>query len=154
MSIDSIKEIMDGLDPTALLPDLSTLFGRVELICKIAVLIGPVILLIMGLAYLLLSPKEANHYFGYRCYYGMGSIQAWRFTQRLSGAVMGGLGLILTVTMYFISGSFHGMNAMELAQKAVSCLVWEAILIALAMGGINLTAFFLFDRKGEPRRRK
>ncbi len=154
MNIDSIKEIMDGIDPGAILPDLSTLFGRVEVICKIAVLVGPIVLLIMGLAYLFLSPKEANHYFGYQCYYGMGSIQAWRFTQRLSGIVMGGLGLILTVTMYFISAKFPGMNAMELAGKAVSCLVWEAVLIALAMGGINLTAFLLFNRKGELRKKK
>lgn len=154
MNIDSIKEMMDGIDPAALLPDLSTLFGWVELICRIAVLIGPIILLIMGLAYLLLSPKEANHYFGYQCYFGMGSIQAWRFTQRLSGIVMGGLGLILTVTMYVISRGFPGMNAMELARKAVLCLVWEAVLIALAMAGINLTAFLLFDRKGELRKKK
>ena len=151
MNIDSIKEIMDGFDPGALLPDLSTLFGRVELICRIAVLIGPIILLAMGITYLLLSPKEANHYFGYRCYYGMGSVQAWRFTQRLAGIVLGVLGLILTAAMFFLSGSFRGMEVMAMVTKAVICLTWQAGLSALALISINLTAFFLFDRKGEVR---
>ena len=82
MSIESIKEIMDAFDPAAILPDLTTLFGKLELVCRIAVLVGPIALLIMGLAYLFLSPKEANHYCGYRCYFGMGSVQAWRFTQQ------------------------------------------------------------------------
>ena len=76
MNIDSIKEIMDGFDPAALLPDLSSVFGKIELLCRIAVVIGPIILLVMGLSYLCFAPKEANHYFGYKCYFGMGSVQA------------------------------------------------------------------------------
>ena len=60
MNIDSIKEIMDGFDPTVLLPDLSDLFTKVQWICRIAIVVGPVILLAMGLAYLLLAPKEAS----------------------------------------------------------------------------------------------
>lgn len=154
MNIDSIKEIMDGFDPGAFLPDLSTLFGKIELVCKIAVLIGPIVLLIMGLAYLLLAPREANHYFGYQCYYGMGSVQAWRFTQRLAGIVLGSLGLILTVAMYFISGSFHGLEMMDMVKKAVFCLLWQAGLTAIAMISINLTDFFLFDRRGDVRSKK
>ena len=94
IDIESIKEIMDGFDPAALLPDLSGLFGSLETVCRVAVMIGPMVLLVMGLAYLFLSPKEANYYFGYRTYFGMGSVHAWRFTQRLAGVVLGGLGRI------------------------------------------------------------
>ena len=153
MNIDSIKEIMDGFDPGALLPDLSTLFGRVELICRIAVLIGPLILLGMGLAYLFLAPKEANHYFGYQCYYGMGSVQAWRFTQRLAGIVLGVLGLGLTIAMILFSAGFREMETMEMVTLACKCLLWQAGLSALAIVSINLTDMLLFDRRGEVRRR-
>ena len=149
MSIESIKEIMDSFDPAAILPDLTTLFGKLELVCRIAVLVGPLVLLIMGLAYLFLSPREANHYFGYRCYYGMGSVQAWRFTQKISGIVMGALGLILGVVMFFISASFRSMEVMDMVWKAVACLLWEVGLAALATLGINLLAMVMFDRKGE-----
>ena len=153
-NIESIKEMMDGFDPAALLPDLSTVFGRVELICRIAVVIGPVILLLMGLSYLFLSPKEANHYFGYKCYFGMGSVQAWRFTQRFAGIVLGSLGLILTVAMTIVSFGFPGMEIPQMVWRAVVCLFWQAILSLIALETVNLTAMYLFDRKGVLRKQK
>ena len=152
-SIESIKELMDGFDPAALLPDLSTALGKVELICRVAVLVGPILILALGIAYLLLSPKEANYYFGYRCYFGMGSVQAWRFSQRIAGLTFAGLGLVLTVIMLLISGGFSGMAAMNMAWKAVWCLVWEAALVLLATLVINGLCMFFFNAKGEPRRK-
>ena len=152
-SIESIKELMDGFDPAALLPDLSTALGKVELVCRVAVLVGPILILALGIAYLLLSPKEANYYFGYRCYFGMGSVQAWRFSQRIAGLTFAGLGLVLTVIMLLISGGFSGMAAMDLAWKAVWCLVWEAALVLLATLAINGLCMFFFNAKGEPRRK-
>ena len=154
IDIQSIKEILEGFDPAALLPDLSVLFGSLETVCRIAVLIGPVVLLVMGLMYLFLSPKEANYYFGYRTYFGMGSVHAWRFTQRLAGITLGGLGLILTVIMVIVSGSFGKMELMDMLWKAVSCLVWEAGLALAANVFIGLAAAVCFDRKGEFRKGK
>ena len=154
LDIESLKEIMDAFDPASLLPQLETVFEKVDLVCRVAVMVGPVILLIMGLIYLFFSPKEANHYIGYRCYYGMGSVQAWRFTQRLAGMVFGILGLVLTVTMLFVTNGFGGMDVTDLVWKAVSCLVWEAVLALLATLAVNLTALIKFDRKGEFRRKK
>ena len=153
VDIASIKELMDGFDPAALLPELESVFGTVATACRWAVLIGPIVLLLLGLAYLFLSPKEANYYFGYRCYFGMGSVQAWRFTQRLAGIVLGGLGLILTVVMLILSGGFAGLSAMDMAWRALGCVLWEAGLLLAAMLGINITAAIMFDRKGEFRKR-
>lgn len=150
----SIKELMDGFDPAALLPSLQKLFGSLEILCRVAVMIAPVVMLVLGLAYLFLAPREANYYFGYRCYFGMGSVHAWRFTQRLAGAVLGGLGLILTVIMLLISGGFASMEVTAMVWRAVSCLVWEAVLALLATLAINLAAAVRFDRKGEYRNRK
>ena len=153
-NIDSIKEMMDGFDPAALLPDLSSIFGKVELLCRIAILVGPVILLAMGLAYLLLAPKEANHYFGYKCYFGMGSVQAWRFTQRFAGIVLGTVGLILTITMAVISMGLPGLPIPDMVWKSVVCLFWQAVTALLAFETVNLTAMLLFDRKGVMRKQK
>ena len=154
IDIESIKEIMDGFDPAALLPDLSGLFGSLETVCRVAVLIGPLVLLALGLAYLFLSPKEANYYFGYRTYFGMGSVHAWRFTQRLAGATLGGLGLILSIVMLIISSGFGDLEVIDMAWKAVSCLVWEAVLALLANVVIGVAAYLRFDRKGEYRKAK
>lgn len=108
--------------------------------------IGPVIALILGLAYLFLAPKEANYYFGYRCYFGMGSVRAWRFTQRIAGMILGGLGLILTVIMAIVTAGYGSMDSIDMVWSAVNCLIWEAILLLIGSIAINL------DRHGEFRR--
>jgi hypothetical protein len=154
VDIASLKQMMDGFDPASLLPELGEVFGTMASICRIAVLIGPVVLLIMGLAYLFFSPKEANYYFGYRCYYGMGSVPAWRFTQRIAGIILGGLGLVLTGIMLMVSGGFATMQTMDMAWKALTCVLWEAGLSAVAILSINIIAAMTFDKRGEYRNRK
>ena len=153
LDMESIKEMMDGFDPAALLPQLETIFEKMELICRVAVMVGPVVLLIMGLVYLFFTPKEANHYIGYRCYYGMGSVQAWRFTQRIAGIAFGGLGLVLTLIMFFVSNGFASMAVEDMVWKALSCLVWQAILTVLATIAVHVLAFLNFDRNGEFRKK-
>lgn len=152
MSIEDIKQLMDGFDPASLLPNLDTMLGKTAFLMRILVLVGPIILLALGVAYLLVSPREANYHFGYRCYFGMGSEEAWRFTQRIAGLVWGGLGLVLTVVMLLISGSFGKLEPMDMVWKAVWCGVWEAVLIALACIGINITVAVFFDRSGRRKR--
>ena len=151
LDIASIKSIMDGFDPASLLPDLSKVFGSLVGVCRVAVMIGPVIALILGLAYLFLAPKEANYYFGYRCYFGMGSVRAWRFTQRIAGMILGGLGLILTVIMAIVTAGYGHMDSMDMVWSAVNCLVWEAVLLLIGTIAINLIAMANFDAKGEYR---
>ena len=154
LDIDSIKSLMDGFDPAALLPDLGELFGSLYALCRFAVMIGPVVMLVLGLAYLFLSPREANYYFGYRCYFGMGSVQAWRFTQRIAGMLFGGVGLILTIVMYVMSGSFSEMEITDMVWKAAGCLAWQAVIALVLTFLVNFLAFFFFDAKGGPRRKK
>ena len=151
---EAVKALMDNFDPAALLPDLSTIFGWMELACRVAVVIGPVLLTALGLAYLLLSPKEANYYFGYRTYFGMGSVQAWRFTQRLAGIVLGILGLILTGVMLMVSGGFGQLEMADMVWKALACVGIEAVLVLIANLAINIAAMARFDRRGEYRKKK
>lgn len=153
MDFERLKKAFDNFDLATLFPKLDSVFGRITLICRVCVLVGPILLLILGLCYLFLAPKEANYYFGYRCYYGMGSVHAWRFTQRIAGMILGGLGLILTVVMGILSLGFASMEIEAMVWRAVWCLVWEAVLSLLATLAINGLAMYWFDRKGELRRR-
>ena len=151
MNVEDIKQLMDGFDPAALLPDLTTVAGKMELICRIAVLLGPILLLTLGLIYFFLAPKEANHRFGFRCYYGMGSVEAWQFTQRLSGIVLGGLGLILSGIMLLISRGFPDMDAMDMVWTSLRCLLWQGGLILIANIAIWVVTAIRFDGKGRLR---
>lgn len=154
LNIDSIKEIMDAFDPASLLPELNNIFEILTTVCRIAVMIGPLLMLALGIAYLLFSPREANYYFGYRCYFGMGSLEAWRFTQRIAGLLLGVLGLLLTIIMLVISLGFGGMDSMDMVWRAFWCLIWQAVLALLANAAIWITTAVLFDAKGRPRKKR
>ena len=152
MTIEDFKGLMDDFDPASLLPELDTVMGKIAIIARIAVLIGPAVLLVMGLVYIFASPKEANYTLGYRCYFGMGSVEAWRFTQKLAGIAFASLGLGLGIVMLLVSGGFAAMETMDLLWRAVWCMVWEAGLTAAACIAVNTVVMLRFDRKGLLRR--
>ena len=154
MSIEDFKGLMDAFEPASLLPELDTVIGKLALLARIVVLVGPVAMLLMGLVYLFAVPKEANYYIGYRCYYGMGSVEAWRFTQRLAGIVFAALGLVSGVPMLLISGGFAAMDTMDLLWRAVYCVLFEAGSMAVACLSINIVAALRFDGKGNERKKK
>ena len=151
LDVESIKALLDGIDPAALLPDLSKVFDSLVPLCRIAVLVGPVVVLLLGLSYLFLTPKEANYYLGYRCYFGMGSEYAWRFTQRLAGLLFTGAGVVMTVVMFAISVSFPYMALSDMVWRAASCLLVQLAVSVLLILTVNLSAAFHFDRKGKHR---
>ena len=153
MTIEDFKGLMDGFEPASLLPELEPILGKLAMLARIAVLVGPAMLLVMGLLYFFASPKEANYYFGYRCYYGMGSVEAWQFTQSLAGIVWCARGLIFGIVMLVISGKFPQLETMDLLWKAAYCVLWEAGITALACIGINTVVAIRYDSKGIPRRK-
>jgi len=150
-SVEDIKVLMDEFDPASLLPDLTTLIGKVEFVTRIAALIGPIVLLVMGLTYLFLSPKEANYYFGYRCYHGMGSVEAWRFTQRLAGIIWGILGAALTALTLLITSSFGSKEIMDIIGSGFTCVLWQVAAVVVSCVVINLIVMLRYDRHGNLR---
>lgn len=154
MSIDDFKGLMDEFDPLSLLPELDSVVGAVAGLARLIVLTGPVALLIMGLLFLFAAPKEANHYLGYRTYFGMGSVEAWRYSQHLAGIVFGALGLVLSIIMLLVCGGFGQMETMDLLWKAVSCVLWEAGLTVIAWLSVNTVLMFRYDSKGDLRKNK
>ena len=154
MTIDDLKKVLEGSDLSAVLPDLSKIMDSLAPIMKIALMAGPIILLALGLMYLFVAPKEANYTFGYRCYFGMGSVNAWRYTQRLAGILFTGVGLILTLVMFGVTAGFQKLDVMDMLWKAVKCGIWEAAIIALVNIVLQVTVAFYFDGKGHLRRRK
>ena len=154
LDLEAIKGALEGADPAKLLPDLEKVFGYLEPVCRISVMLGPVLLLLLGLSYLILSPKEANYYLGYRCYFGMGSEYAWRFTQRCAGFLFTGAGLVLTVVMFTITAGFAALEVTEMVWKATVCLLIQLGTTILLILSVNISAMARFDRKGNYRRKR
>ncbi len=150
--MNKITELMDGMDLTKLVPELDRLMEKASSIAGWAVMLGPLVLIILGLLYLLKAPKEANHSFGFRTYFGMGSVEAWQYTQRLAGLIFGGLGIVLLVVMGIVCLTFGGNDTLQILDKAVACLIWEVILIGIACAGIVLHITLRYDKEGNKRK--
>ena len=84
-----------NMDFTALVPNLNTMLGLIRFLLSLLLLAGPLALLILGFMYRFMAPPEANYKFGFRTYFGMGSVEAWRFSQRIAGIAFAALGLVL-----------------------------------------------------------
>ena len=148
MDINSIKSIFESFDIAAFLPELDKFIGWVELILRLAVMAAPLLLLGFGLLYLLAPPKEANYSLGYRFWWSMASLDAWQFTHKLVGRVWAALGLVLTVIMALICNGFRRMEPMDMVWAAVSCLIWELVLVGLSCLACNAVVVAMFDKDG------
>lgn len=152
--MEIIEKFLGDFDPAALLPDLDSMLGRVEFLLRIAVMAGPLVLLVLGLLYFLLPAKEANHNFGYRFFWGMNSVEAWRFTQKVAGIAWAALGLVLTIVMFFICASFDGKETMDMVWLAARCILWELGLLAVCCVVVDIIVVVMFNSKGIRRRFK
>ena len=148
MDLEQIKSLLEGFDIAAFLPELDTVMGWVEMLLRIAVMAGPLLLLGFGLLYLVAPPKEANHGLGFRCWWGMASLQAWQFTQKIAGLVWSTLGVILTIVMAVICNAWKPEAPMEMVWSAVSCLLWEIGLVFVSCIGIYAAVIICFDKYG------
>ena len=149
--MDFLKSLLSGFDPAALVPDLGAIFNNLDGALRVVVLAGPLCLLGLGLLYLLAPPSEANHVFGYRHFWGMSSVEAWRFTQKTAGLVWTGLGLALTIIMAFLCNGYRDLGAEAMLMSALTSVGVELLLVFLSTLLINTLVILHFDRKGTRR---
>lgn len=149
--MEALKALTKEFDPASLMPDLSEVLGKLEAVIRFAIMIAPLVLLGLGLLYLLAAPKEANYKLGYRCFWGMSSVESWRFTQRLAGALWTVLGGVLSIVMWSACGKLQGMEAGKMADLAVKYILWELGSAVASMLLINLVLLICFTFKGIPR---
>ena len=152
--MEALTSFFDNFDLAKFVPPIDAILSKLVPIMTWSVVIGPVILLVLGLVYLFLPPKEANHRFGFRTWFGMGSVEAWRFTQKIAGLVWGSLGLILTVVMAILAAGFDQREVTEVVTLAGKCLIWEIVLAAVSALAVSVVAAVFFDSKGNRRQLK
>lgn len=146
--MDAIMNLIGEFDPAALLPNISVVVWLMELISRLAILVIPVLLLIFGLLYFFKPIKEANHIFGYRAYFGMGSVEAWRFAQRFAGFIYMILGGVMTLAMVIVSIVLIWKDTFTLLTASAICLIIELVLTGIAVLAINIYLAVRYDRYG------
>ena len=143
-----MESAANEFDLGALLPGVGTVVGLIQTLLILCVLAGPLVQLGFGLLYWFKPPAEANYGLGYRFWWGMASLDAWRFTQQLAGkvfTVMGGVLTVAAIVMCFIIGA---MEVMDMVLWAAGCVAAELVLIGLACLAINITVMLKFDKDG------
>ena len=148
MNFDELKALFDEFVLGDFLPEVDTVLGWVETLLRFAVMAGPIVLLGFGLMYLFAPPKEANHSLGYRFWWGMSSLDAWKFTQLLAGKVFTVMGGALTLIAIVVSIIIGGLELEDMANWAAICVLIELVLIGLGCLAINILVMLKFDKDG------
>ena len=145
---NAITDLLDKI-----VPKLNTLLSDIRLWIGLLLYVGPVLLIVLGLFFIFLSPKEANHRLGYRSIYGMGSVPAWRFSQKLGGMVLGGLGLVLLIMALIVSATVSGKELNDVMETVFTWLIVQASGTLLAYIGVEITLIVRYDLAGNLRKR-
>ncbi len=118
---------------------------------RLLLMAGPLIVLALGLYYFLAGPKEATYLAGYRFRWGMGSVQAWRFTQKLAGIVWIMAGLGMTVWTALRMTSMESLGMADMLWQAIGVLLIQALVLVVCCTVINIIVFARYDLRGNRR---
>ena len=152
--MDKIMEILGGFDIAKLLPEVNATVGFIVLLARIVTFAVPLLILGLGLTYFLKPTPKANHTFGYRTYFGMGSVSAWKYTQKLAGKVWTGVGIglavlaVVGVVLVLILQPSAGTAA------ALVILIIEFIAALAAYATVEITVLVRYDINGKKRKKK
>lgn len=149
--MEKIKSLLNDFELTDILPELDGMAEKCALVARFGVLIAPAVLLFLGLWYLILPPKEANHYVGFRCFRGMGSVDAWRFTQKLAGIVWIVTGAATGIFAWLTAGGFAEMALEDALFSAVKTIGWELAATVASIILIRIVLLVRFNLKGQRR---
>lgn len=149
--MDFISKIFN-MDFAALVPDMPVLLRFLRTVLALALVAGPVTMMIQAAFYLFKPAPEANFKRGYRTYYGMGSTEAWQFSQKIAGLAFGGLGSLLLIAMFIVILCFRGKTLMWVAIAAIICLTVQVVLLSAARITVAILCGKFFDKDGARRR--
>lgn len=155
--MEKLMEIFEEFDIEKIgewLPDPNTMFVGLDRWMVLLILAGPLVMLVLGIVYRFLAPKEANHSFGYRFFYAMAQVEVWQFAQKLAGVVFMGMGMVMTLIFGIISFRFGKLTPPDMVWLAVKCLLWQIVLAIIANLIINIIIIFNYDIKGNYRKDK
>ena len=145
--MDIITKLFD-LDLAKFVPKMPVFLGVLRALLVIIILLGPILLVTLGAMYLLRPAPEANFKYGFRTYFGMGSVEAWKFSQKMAGLAFGGLGAVLLLIMFIVVMTFFKKDLFQIANSAIVCLIWQAALALIARIAVGVMCYIYFDKDG------
>ena len=152
--IADLVDLINNFDPASYMPKIDSIVGWIEIITRICVMAAPVIMLVFGLTYWFLPAKEANHEAGYRCYFGMGSVEAWHYTQKLAGQVFLVAGGVMAVVAIVGCIILAGKETADAVMPSMVILIIQLVVALGAFGFVEVMVARRFDTNGQIRESK
>ena len=152
LDMDFLKSLISDFDLMALLPEMADVLDWIMTTVSYALVAGPCVLALLGLWYLILPAREANHFVGYRFFWGMGSIKSWKFTQRFAGLVWIILGAYLANQANELRETLMAMEKLDMMYEAIVMILKQISWVVVTCLSINVVIFIIFDFKGNIRK--
>ena len=149
--MDDLLSVFQDFDVSNFLPAPDKFIRDLEGWTRVFVLAAPVLVMLLGLWFYYKPPAEANHKAGFRTHYSMGSVEAWRYAQRLAGLSYMIVGGGLTIVMLIVSLFFNGEKAMAMLSAAVVCVAIEAVILIGMHIFLTVTVKNAYDKDGKRR---
>ena len=148
--MEKIIDLLNNIDKLGeKIPKLDSVMDWSLKLTTLAVRVGPLCILFLGLIYLLIPPREANRKAGYRTVFGMGSVAAWRFTQLTSGVLMTIVGLILTISSKALVKELPQMEPSAMMDAAMSCIKVQVICALVIFVFMFILTALMFTYNGD-----
>jgi len=145
--MDAIMSLLQDFDFAALVPDLNTFLGRMELLARLAVLLGPLFLLGYGLWKLFVTQDSGKTVIlPFVC--NTKNNEAGDFARRLTGLLWGGLGAALLLVMAIVSIFFKGEQGLKMAQAVLICVIIELVLFLASWVVLHVLVRKQYEKDG------
>ena len=141
----------DNFGINDLLPDMGGFLGDIRFYLCLFLLIVPILMVVIGAVRLFWPAKEANHTVGYRTFFGMGSVYAWRVTQWLSGILFGAVGAILLLLAIIQCFAMGGRELNDAVTSVYTWLIVEGVALLAAIVTVEVLIGLQFDKQGNLR---
>ena len=113
-------------------------------------LLIPIIMILLGRAFLKKAPKEINYIFGYRTSRSMKNRDTWEFAHRYCGKIWLICGLTLIPIVAGIMLCFIGADTKTVGYVGAALLVFPPLLIILSIILTERALKNAFDKNGNP----
>lgn len=133
-----LSSLMD-IDFTKIVPEIGAFVGWVKFFLIVAMLIGPVVMLITGAVWVWRPSKEPTYRRGYQHKCIMENTENWLYAQRFAGLIRTVLGGAMTVVAGIVALITALISETALATAAVIFLLVEIILVVIATIYIDST---------------
>ena len=147
--MDKVMSLLKEFDIAGMLPEMGKFLNLLTWLLRLILLAGPVVMLVLGVIYFFIPPKEANYSLGYRSRWSMSSVEVWTYAQKIAGFVYMCLGGALTIAMIVVVVLMNRSN--DFISMLTTSLVCVLIQVGLAVASWIVIEIFLrrhFDAFG------